>query len=462
MKLHNTLTGKIEEFKSIEAKKARLYHCGPTVYDYPHIGNLRSYIMADILRRGLEFSGYEVTQVINITDFGHLTNDSDDGEDKIMKGLKREGKAITMAAMKELTNFYTERYVENLTAMNIKHPQFLPKASEHIAEDIALIETLKKKGFVYETSDGLYFDTAKDPEYGKLSKKLESAEELQSRIGTKTEKKNPRDFAVWKFSTNDLGFDSTWGKGWPGWHIECSAMAMKYLGEHFDIHTGGVDHIPVHHNNEIAQSESATGKPFANYWLHNAHVIINSEKMSKSLGNYFTLQTLQENGIDPLSYRYWLLTAHYATQMNFTQEAVLGSQTAYKKLLVAVAALPAVVGTKPISSYVDKFTTFINDNLNTPKAIALVWDLLKNSSFTPDQKRATIALFDKVLGLKLLEQEAPAEKLEIPKDIQTLVTARAAARIAKDWDKSDELRDAIKAKGYEVKDGNNGQQVSKI
>lgn len=457
MKLHNTLTGKTEEFKSIIPNTARLYHCGPTVYDYPHIGNLRSYVMADTLRRALEFSGYEVTQVINITDFGHLTNDSDDGEDKIMKGLKREGKPITMEAMKELTNFYTDRFIENLTAMNIKHPQVLPKASEHVIEDITLIQTLQDKGFVYQTSDGLYFDTAKDPEYGKLSKKLENAEELQSRLATATEKKNPRDFAVWKFSTNDLGFDSTWGKGWPGWHIECSAMAMKYLGESFDIHTGGVDHIPVHHNNEIAQSESATGKPFANYWLHNAHIIINSEKMSKSLGNHFTIDTLKESGIDPLSYRYWLLTGHYATQMNFTQDAVLGSQTAYKKLLVAVADLPKNSNT-PNVEYLNRFTEYISDDLNTPKAIALIWDLLKDAAVTPEQKYATIAKFDTVLGLKLTEQVA----LEIPVEVSALLDERLQARANKDWKKSDELRDTIKAKGFEVKDTEKGQEVRNI
>lgn len=458
MKLHNTLTGTNVVFTPIKKGQVSMYHCGPTVYDYAHIGNLRSYVFADTLRRAFEFQGYEVNQVINITDFGHLTDGGDEGEDKIMKGLKREGKPITMEAMSELTEFYTAKFIEDLNSMNILHPQHLPRASKHISEDIALIKTLDKKGFVYKTTDGLYFDTTKDPNYGKLLKKVEKAEELQSRLNTKTEKKNPRDFALWKFNKK-LGFKSPWGNGFPGWHIECSAMSMKYLGETFDIHTGGIDHIPVHHNNEIAQSECATEKPLANYWLHNAHIIINNEKMSKSLGNSFTLSYLKEIGIDPLSYRYWLLTSHYGTQVNFTTEAVLGSQTAYRKLITTITNLPQDDAAKPITSFMQSFTNAINDNLNTAKAIAIIWELIKNSAFTPSQKRATISEFDKVLGLKLTEQTPVKE--EIPSRIKGLISQRNIARAHKDWKKSDELRDAIIAEGFDLKDSDAGTEVSK-
>ena len=381
-----------------------------------------------------------------------------------MRGLRREKKPITMAAMKELTDFYTERFVEDLTALNIKQPHHLPKASEHVAEDIALITTLLDKGYVYQISDGLYFDTSKDEDYGKLQKRVELSEDLQTRIGDNSEKRNQRDFAVWKFSDSGsqigdvatLGFQSPWGLGWPGWHIECSAMSMKYLGETFDIHTGGIDHIPVHHTNEIAQSECATGHELAHYWMHTAFVIINSEKMAKSTGNYFTLKGLIENGVEPLAYRYWLLTAHYRTQVNFTLEAVLAAQTAYKKLLAQIATLP-VADVTAHEGYLHQFSEFIADDIDTAKSIALIWDLLKDATVSPEQKRATIAKIDSVLGLKLTTQTT----VEIPEEIKELLDERALARTNKDWKKSDELRDAMKHKGFEVKDMADGQHVIK-
>lgn len=285
--LTNTLTKQKELFVPLNEKNVGMYNCGPTVYDYAHIGNLRAYVFADILRRTLEYAGYTVNQVMNITDIGHLSSDADDGEDKMTRGLKREGKPLTLEAMKELADFYAEAFKKDLSWLNIEMPHHMPKASEHIAEDIALIQKLEARGFLYTTSDGVYFNTEKDPHYGKLGG-LSDINEAQARIHAQSEKKSPRDFAVWK--KNDvLGYESPWGKGFPGWHMECSAMSMKYLGETFDIHTGGIDHIPVHHNNEIAQSENATGKPYVRTWLHNAFVTVPSGKMAKSEGTGLTL-----------------------------------------------------------------------------------------------------------------------------------------------------------------------------
>jgi cysteinyl-tRNA synthetase len=466
LQFHNTLTGKKEEFVPKKAGSVGMYNCGPTVYDYPHIGNLRSYVFADILRRTCEFAGLQVTQVINITDFGHLSSDEDSGEDKMTKGLKREGKPLTLESMRELADKYTEIYVENLKQMNIKLPTVMPMASEHIQEDIDLIKTLKEKGFIYTTSDGLYFDTSKDPNYGALSKKTTTtseSENSQSRIGANLEKKNQRDFAVWKFNKT-IGFQSPWGQGFPGWHIECSAMSMKYLGETFDIHTGGIDHIPVHHNNEIAQSESATGKPFAHYWMHNAYVIINSEKMSKSLGNFLKLQDLIDQGIDPLSYRYWLLGARYSTQMNLTIDSLKAAQTGYKKILNFFAELnDESVEAKPDEEYLNNFKAFIFDDLDTPKGLALLWDLVKDTKIDAATKKATMLAFDSVLGLgfESFSNSKQKDTREIPRNIFDLINLRETARKNKDWKRSDELRDEISNLGYQIKDTDQGAIVTK-
>jgi cysteinyl-tRNA synthetase len=468
LQFHNTLTGKKEEFVPIKAGNVGMYHCGPTVYDYPHIGNLRAYVFADILRRTCEFAGFQITQVINITDFGHLVSDDDSGEDKMTKGLKREGKSLTLESMRELADKYTKIYIENLEQMNIKLPTMMPMASEHIQEDIDLIKTLEEKGFIYKTSDGLYFDTSKDPNYGALSKKIATAEEAensQSRIGANSEKKNQRDFAVWKFNTT-IGFQSQWGQGFPGWHIECSAMSTKYLGETFDIHTGGIDHIPVHHNNEIAQSESATDKPLAHYWMHSAHIIINSEKMSKSLGNFYKLQDLIDQGVEPIAYRYWLLGAHYSTQMNLTIESVKAAQTGYKKLLNFFAELdkgnPNTDNAKPDEKYLNDFKMFVFDDLDTPKGIALLWDLTKDTTIDLATKKATILAFDKVLGLGFESfSNSKQDSEEIPRNILDLVNLREIARKDKNWGRSDELRDEISKLGYQIKDTDQGPVITK-
>jgi cysteinyl-tRNA synthetase len=462
LKLHNTLTGKLEGFKPIKPGQVGMYNCGPTVYDYAHIGNFRSYVFADTLRRTLEYLGYEVKQIINVTDVGHLTGDGDEGEDKMTKALKREGKPMTTKAMREVANFYFEAFKNDLGKLNIELPSKFPFASDHIKEDVLLIEILLKKGFAYKTSDGIYFDTTKYKEYGKLGQLGGETAKLEghSRIGTNPEKKNQRDFALWKFN-DELGYDSSIGKGFPGWHIECSAMSMKYLGETFDIHTGGIDHIPVHHNNEIAQSESATGKPLANYWLHNGFVNIGEDKMAKSEGNFITLQTLTDKKINPLAYRYWLLQARYSTLVNFSWEALLGAQTAFDKLVKQYQELPNGVTTN--ANYLNQFKSFIEDDLDTPKGLALVWEILKNEKLSDAEKKATLSEMDKVLGLNLNHAEIIETSLEIqnlPNEIQKLISERETARKNKDFVTSDKLREELKAKDYIIDDKPDGPQVS--
>lgn len=394
IKLHNTFSNTLEEFKPIKRGHVGMYHCGPTVYDYVHIGNLRSFFLADLLRRTFEFFGLEVFQVMNITDVG-IGGNNDEGEDKIVQGLKREGKTISMENMKELGDFYTERFKEDIKRLNIKVPNVLPKASEHIERQIELIGILETKGFTYQTSDGIYFDTNKDSDYGKLGGLSESGE---SRIETNTEKRNSRDFALWKLNSN-LGFPSPWGQGFPGWHLECSAMSTKYLGDTFDIHTGGLDLAPIHHNNEIAQSESANGSPLANYWIHNEFVNVKEGKMAKSEGNQITLNALVEHGSAPLAYRYFLLMAHYRTPVTFSWEALEAAQNAYNRLTKFVANLSKIG--KINESYKDKFKEKLENDLNTPQALAVLWGLVKDDKISPEDKLATLFDFDKVLGLGL-------------------------------------------------------------
>ncbi len=456
LKLTNTLSGKKEIFTPVieNTKKIGMYNCGPTVYDYAHIGNLRAYVFADVLRRTLELNEYEVNQVMNITDIGHLSGDGDDGEDKMTKGLKREGKALTLEAMYDFAKFYIERFKEDLTELNIKMPQVLPRASDHITENIELIKKLEEKGFIYKTSDGLYFDTSKDEDYGKLGKISMKVAESESRIGVNSEKKSPKDFAVWKFN-DALGYQTPWGKGFPGWHIECSAMSMKYLGETFDIHTGGIDHIPVHHNNEIAQSESATGKQYVKFWLHNAFVNIEGGKMAKSEGNFLRLQTLKDKNIAPLSYRYWLLTARYNSPINFSFEGLEGANNAYQKLTNRIQEITDIGN--PHTAYVEKFEALMNDDLDTPQALALIWEVLADASLSDSDKKATIFAFDKILGLGLDK----IVKTEIPEDILKLAEDREQARKNKDFKKSDELRNEIENFGYTVKDTDTGPKISK-
>jgi cysteinyl-tRNA synthetase len=433
-----------------------MYNCGPTVHDYAHIGNLRSYVFADSLRRMFEYNGYEVAQVVNITDVGHLVSDADEGEDKMTKALKREGKPLSLEAMREVATFYYERFVEDLKALNVELPKAFPRASDHIKEDIELIGALEKKGFVYKASDGIYFDTRRFPAYGKLGGRADKTAGTGSRIGANPEKRDPADFALWKFNPK-LGWPSPWGQGFPGWHIECSAISAKYLGQPFDIHTGGIDHIPVHHTNEIAQSEAAYGKPLAHYWLHNEFLTVGGDgKMAKSAGNFITLKTLADESISPLAYRYWLLSAHYRSPVRFTYDAVRAAQNALIRLLAAVGSYPD--GGKAVPAYKERFLAFVNDDLDMPEAVALAWELVKDPKVNDADKRATLLDFDRVFGLKL--DSAPrVEEETVPEEIKALSDAREGARKAKDWKKADAIRVEIEARGFEVSDTPEGARV---
>jgi len=463
IRLFNTLSVKIEDFKPLRDGEVGMYHCGPTVYNYAHIGNLRSYVFADILRRTFEYSEFKVNQVINITDIGHLTSDADSGDDKMMKGLKREDLPFTLDGLKQLADKYEDAFKQDLDALNILTPQHFPRATKYLDQEINLIKKLEEKGFTYTISDGVYFDTSKDKNYGRLG----GIGGSESRIAPNSEKKNPKDFVLWKISADDhLGFASPWGTGFPGWHIECSAMSRELLGQPFDIHTGGIDHIPVHHNNEIAQSEAAYDTLLANYWLHNEFVITGGDKMAKSENNFITLKTLEDKGYSPLAYRCFLLLSNYRTPTNFTLEALEAAANAHKRLQLFIVFLDKQIEPGAIGSvnetYKKKFISVLENDLNTPEAIAIVWNLAKNAgddiSFA--DAKATLLDFDKVLGLKL--DENSFEVKDISSEVQTLLDERQTARDNKDFVKSDKLRDDIKTLGFEVKDTENGQTLSKI
>lgn len=445
--LQNTLTGKKDEFVPLKSGEVSMYNCGPTVYDYVHVGNLRSYIFADVLRRTFEYNDYRVKQVVNVTDIGHLSSDSDDGEDKMTKALKREGKPLTLSAMREIADFYFEKFNEDLHSLNIELPEKFPFASDHIKEDIDLVKKLEEKGFTYVISDGIYFDTSKFPDYGKLGN-IPKSDNDHSRIGINQEKLNPADFAVWKFN-KELGYEAPFGKGFPGWHIECSAMSVKYLGPEFDVHTGGIDHIPVHHNNEIAQAVCA-GYPYAKYWLHNAYLNMGEEKMAKSSGNFIKLSTLKDKGIDPIALRYVFLTSRYSSPLQFSWETLDGADSALRRLRQKIKSYPD--GGKVVTS---NFNELINDDLDTPKALALLWDILKDESISDEDKKATTLDFDRVLGLDVTK----SVEFIIPDEVQSLISERDLARKNKDFSKSDEIREKIESLGFEVKDSSTGTEV---
>ena len=352
-----------------------LYTCGPTVYDYQHIGNFRTFLFEDVLKRVLRWNGHEVRHVMNITDVGHLTSDADTGEDKMEKGARRTGKSAW-----EIAQLYIDDFLENLARLNIEDATILCKATDHIAEQIAFIQDIEANGFAYVTSDGVYFDTAKQPDYGYLARLDIHGQEAGKRIEV-GEKRNPTDFALWKISPageqRQMEWDSPWGRGFPGWHIECSAMAQKYLGDYFDIHCGGEDHIPVHHTNEIAQMQARVGTRLANYWMHGYFLLLNGSKMAKSAGEFLRVQSLLERGYDPLVYRYLCLTAHYRTQMSFSWEAMDAAATALDRLRNGVRALPAQAGIAPDADAMARFTAQINDDLNVPRGLAVAWDVLR-------------------------------------------------------------------------------------
>lgn len=465
--LYNTLGKEKQTFTPIIPQKVGMYHCGPTVYDYPHIGNLRSYVFADILRRVFEYNGYEVNQVINITDIGHLSSDSDEGEDKMTKAIIREGKPMTLISMREIADHYYTSFKEACKDLNILSATTYPFASDHIKEDVDMINILLSKDIAYKTSKGIYFDTSKKADYGKLGQ----TEGDETRIGEDSEKRNYKDFAIWKFDEK-LGYDTPFGKGFPGWHIECSAMSSKYLGNSFDIHTGGIDHIPVHHNNEIAQSECAhDGAPLANYWMHNAFLIFDGGKMAKSSGTFITIETLKEKGVSPLAYRYWLLTARYSTAINFSYEALEDAGRAYVKLIDSVCVILSDINASkndnPLNSvesdtyknYQTNFLNFINDDLDTPKAIALTWSLLKDVEIDNKEKIKLIESFDKVLSLDIIKkakekiQAVEIFEEDLSEEVRELIDAREKARKEKDWANSDLLRMKINELGYKIEDG---------
>lgn len=437
-----------------------MYTCGPTVNNYAHIGNLRAYVFADILQKAVEYSGYKVKRVMNITDIGIMSGDADSGEDKMTAALVREGKELTLKNMRELAEFYTKKFKEDLEKLNIKIPEHIYFASDYVSEDVELVKKLEEKGYAYKTSDGMYFDTAKMPDYGILSGGKIAHDEAHSRIAENPEKRNPQDFALWKFNSG-IGFESPWGKGFPGWHIECSAIGIKFLGEQFDIHTGGIDLLPTHHTNEIAQSECATGKkPFVKFWLHSEHIDVGGAKMAKSEGNFIKLQTVIDKQINPLTYRFWLLMGHYRTKMHFNWEALEGAETALKRLYGLFIALGAVSGGKINEEYRQKFEKFIEDDLDTPRALVVLWDVVKDENISPADRRATMLDFDMVLGLGFANLKE-AKKINIPEEILKLVQAREEARKNKDFKKSDELRREINSLGYEIKDTGEGQKINK-
>jgi cysteinyl-tRNA synthetase len=453
IKLYNTLTRKKQEFKPINSPNVFMYSCGPTVYWYQHIGNLKSYVNTDILRRVLEYNGYKVKQVMNITDVGHLTSDSDEGEDKMEKAAAREGKRAG-----EIANFYWNIFRQDFKKLNITEPNIWCKATEYIKEQIELIRKLEKKGYTYSTSDGIYFDTSKLDDYGKLAKLKIDGLKAGKRIEMGG-KKNKTDFALWKFSEKpglrQQEWDSPWGIGFPGWHIECSAMSSKHLGEQFDIHTGGEDHIPIHHTNEIAQSEAAFGKkPWVNYWIHWAFLTFKGEKVSKSKGGLYTLSELEEKKFIPLAYRYFVLTGHYRSQLEFSIENLENSQNSYQRLKNIISEIKD--DGKDNTKYLKEFEEAINADLNTPQALQVLWKLVRDDKASG--KYNTIKKMDLILGLDLLKKE----DIKISPEVKKLVKEREEARKKKDFKKSDELRDKINNLGYRIDDAQEGAKISKL
>lgn len=474
MKLYNTLSRSEESFTPLSDKKVTLYSCGPTVYDETHIGHMRKFTMDDILKRALRYSGYEVNHVMNITDVGHLTGDDDSGEDKLEKGAKKQGKTVW-----DVAQHYTDRFFLTMDALGIERPTTVCKATDHIAQMIELIKQLQEKGLTYETAEAIYFDVTRFPTYGKLSgQKLEDKmQAVRDEVHVDSQKKHPADFALWfkrigRFADHTMHWPSPWGDGFPGWHIECSAMSMQYLGETIDIHTGGIDHIPVHHENEIAQSEGATGKEFVRFWVHHAFLKVNGEKMSKSKGNFFTLDDLKEKKIDPLAIRYLFLQTHYRQEMNFTWESAKAAQNTLNKLwdraVMFVDHQDFDLSTtrepsKAIIEAVEQIKNAISEDLNIPKVLAIVHSSIDKAVDDHD----ILYLFrviDPILGLNLRKKGIELgkfHKLIIPDDVETLAQEREEARKKRDFQKSDELRKKINEKGYEIEDTNEGYTLIK-
>ncbi len=465
MQLYNTASHHKDEFTPQNPQEVTMYCCGPTVYNYAHIGNLRTYIFEDLLARTIRLH-YPLKHVMNVTDVGHLVSDQDSGEDKMEVATQREGKSAW-----DIAKFYEEKFWADYDSLHCTRPTVVCRATQHIKEMIALVKKLEEKGYTYRTSDGIYYDTSKFDRYDALVGHARiSGLQSGARVEMSDEKRNPTDFALWKFSPTDkkrqMEWDSPWGVGFPGWHIECSAMAMKYLGDTLDIHCGGIDHVTIHHTNEIAQSEAATGKKYVNYWVHGEFLILRSGKMSKSAGTFVTVQTLRDKGYEPLAYRYLCLTAHYRTQLEFTFESLDSAVKSLENLRALcrqakAAANGAVQDTPAAQAWKAKFSAAMEDDLNAPRALAVVWETARNAELSAAEKVAVLQFADSILALDLFKEKQTAP-VEIPPAVQDLLAARAAARAAKDYKKSDELRSEIAKLGYQVKDTPQGQKAEKI
>jgi len=464
---HNTLSGTLDRFEPLSEHEVKMYNCGPTVYGTQHIGNMRAAVFADLLRRVFGAWGYQVKQAINITDFGHLSGDNqgdaDTGEDRMTLGLKREGMALTLENMRTLATKYMEEYFHDIDALGVGRKSItFPRASDYIADQISLISSLEEKGYAYVTDQGVYFNVSRFPAYGKLGNINLSGLKEGARVQENAHKHGPLDFILWK-SDKKLGWESPWGLGFPGWHIECTAMIFTILGKQIDVHTGGIEHIPVHHNNEIAQAEAATGKRFSTQWLHYDHITIEGKKISKSLGNTIYLHNIIDRGINPYALRYWFMTAHYRSMANFTWDALEAAETARARLNRMYAEY-GVHGEEKDLAFEAAFYTALASDLDTPRALALVWEYMKNATATPAQKYAAITLANQVLGLGMTNH--PATKLtvltqsDLPEEVQTLVAEREAVRANKDFAKSDELRARIIELGFDLVDSPEGPQVT--
>lgn len=470
--IFNSLSRKKEKFEPLNPSKVGMYTCGPTVYDYAHIGNFRTYVTSDVLSRLLGFNSYRVTHVMNLTDVGHLTGDNlgdaDTGEDRMEKSAAKEGKSAW-----DIAKFYSDEFISDISELNILKPNVIPKATDHIAQQIALISKLEKNGLTYKTSDGVYFDTkvyedATGKKYGELS----TLDEIQvgARVEENPEKKNPRDFALWKFSPKDekrqMEWESPWGVGFPGWHIECSAMSMNYLGDTLDIHVGGEDLRSTHHPNEIAQSEGATGKTFVNYWVHVTFLMVDGARMSKSKENAYRLAHIKEKGFDPLALRYLYLTSHYRDTLNFTWESLSSAQNTLARLKRMLASLKedpdrTVLSNEKlekVDGFRNRFLLAVNDDLNTPKAVAILWEALKSNIPSPDKYDLVISA-DEVLGLGL--QESILDKPTIPKEIITLSEKREKLRSDGKFEEADIVRKEIETQGYNLRDTVKGVVIEK-
>lgn len=462
IKLTNTMSRKKEVFSPLVPGKVGIYTCGPTVYDYPHIGNLRAYVFADTLKRMFRANGYEVNHIMNITDVGHLSSDADEGEDKLEKGAVREGKTVW-----EIADFYLKAFLDDIDQMKIERPNVLCRATEHIPEMIAMIKLMEKRGFAYVAGGNVYYDTSKFPNYGQMARINTNKLSNINRVDQDPNKHSPLDFVLWftnyKYSSHAMIWDSPWGRGFPGWHIECSAMASKYLGERFDIHTGGIDHIPVHHTNEIAQSEGAFGHQWVSYWLHNAFLVIGENaKMGKSEGNLLTLQSIVKQGYTPMDYRYMLLGAVYRNSVTFSDNAIRTAKNSMARLKRRLAELredknPHNIQSTEFANLQRESVATISDDLNTPLVLALLWRTVDSADLNTATKLALVSEYDKVLGLNLTETASET----IPAEIITLVEKRNAAKQRKDWDQADAIRNQIQQKGYDILDTKDGFRLQK-